>query len=123
MLEVERDGVVVEHARLRGMHRERAPLGGEDDPSLRLEPDHRLLAEAVANEVEAPFLAIPQGEREHAVEALHAGGSPLLVGAQHDLGVRLGAEAMAELLELFAKLEVSRRTEAIQKARELGMIP
>ena len=60
-------------------------------------------------------------ERELEVLALLAAG-----GSNKDIARRLEVSpntVKTHVTKLFAKLEASRRTEAIQKARELGIIP
>ena len=60
----------------------------------------RLHAEAVAREEQRLAVAIPQREREHAAEALHARFAPRLPRVDDDLGVAAGAEHVAERCQL-----------------------
>src|SRR5581483_1599747 len=58
--------------------------------------------EAVARDEERPRQRVPDRERPHAVEALHAALSPLAVARQQDLGVGVGAEAVTLRAKLLA---------------------
>src|SRR5262249_31941984 len=66
----------------------------------------RLLAESVAGGEQLALPAIPDGEGEHAVEPVHAGGAPLFVGAEDHLGVAPRAEAVALPLQLSEQFDV-----------------
>ena len=95
---------------------EKCPRLAREGEPIALDAEHeRLDPEAVARAEEPPAATVPERKRPHAVEVLDAGRPPLLVRAQHDLGVRLGAEAMAELLELRAKLEVVEDLAVVQE--------
>jgi hypothetical protein len=52
------------------------------------------------------LLGVPEREREHAVEALDAGGPPLAIGVQDHLGVGARVEDVAELLQVGHQLDV-----------------
>ena len=70
----------------------------------------RLYAQAVAGEKQRLVVAIPDGEGEHAVEALEAAGAPLPPGGEDRLGVALGDEGVPLRLQLGAKLGIGRTT-------------
>jgi hypothetical protein len=61
----------------------------------------RLLAKAIPREQELPLLAIPEGDREHPVEALERRHeAPLLDRGEKDLGVGLASKMRAPLDQL-----------------------
>jgi hypothetical protein len=66
----------------------------------------RLDAEAVAREEQRLLALVPDGEREHAAQALHAGLAPGLPGVDDDLGVAAGAEHVPERRQLGHQLPV-----------------
>ena len=70
------------------MHQERLRLRGEQQRPRQARVVERLLPEAVAGEYEPLPAAVPQREGEHALEALEARGSLVLVGVEDHLGVR-----------------------------------
>src|SRR3546814_8368679 len=57
-----------------GMREERLDLGSEEQRGAGLDVVERLDAEAVAGEPQRALAPVPDGEREHAVEALDGGG-------------------------------------------------
>ena len=81
------------------MAQQRLRLGGEADVAAELGEEQRPDAEAVARQQQLLPLAVPDGDREVAVEALEAAGAPLLVGVRDHLGVattsRSGGRAAA----------------------------
>ena len=84
---------------------QRLQLGPEDDAAAgHLGVVERLDAEAVARQHQTPRVRVPQREREHAAEAVHAAFSPLLVAVDDDLRVGAGPEAMAGRRQLRAHL-------------------
>ena len=61
-----------------GIREKRLRLGGERD-AVSVEPVvERLLAQAIARDEEAPFLRVPDREREHAAQLLEARGDRTL---------------------------------------------
>ncbi len=85
---------------------DRLHFAGEDDAPGGPGDVHRLFAEAVPGEEEFALSAIPEGEGEHAVEALEAVRAPLLVGAKDGLRIARGAEDVAEVPQLLPELDV-----------------
>ena len=77
-----------------------------------------LHAEAIAREQQCPGLAVPQGERPHAIEASEAGLAPLGIGGQHDFRVGLGVERVAQCGEFSSQLD-----EIIDLAVERDPVP
>src|SRR5690606_370625 len=61
---------------------------------------------AVARERQPSAVALPEREREHAVKALDAVASPRVARLQHDFGVAVREEAVAERLEFAPQLPV-----------------
>ena len=92
--------------RLVGLRLDQA--AGEDRLDLRSEeqrvagarPVERLDAEAIADQQQPALRRVPDREREHAAEAVHAVVAPLLVGVDDGFGVGLRAVAVAVRLEL-----------------------
>ena len=68
--------------------------------------EERTHAEAIPRQEELLALPIPDREREVAVQALEEVRPPLLVRVGDHLRIRLRREAVAERLELLAKLDV-----------------
>src|SRR5262249_26295561 len=64
----------------------------------------RFAAEPVARQQDAAAVALPDREREHAEKALDAARPPGVVRLEDDLGVALGEEAIALLLERAAQV-------------------
>src|SRR6185312_17217187 len=70
---------------------------GECEELRAIDVVERLLAEAIAAAEEALARAIPEDERPHAVQPLHAIVTPEAIGLQDHLGIRVvGHEARAE---------------------------
>src|SRR5204863_2371015 len=66
----------------------------------RLHVVERLNPKAVAGEQQLTTARVPDGEREHASEALHALSAHLFVEVDNHLGVAPGREGVAPRLEL-----------------------
>ena len=81
-------------------------LGAEDQAVVADGPVERLDAEPVAREQQPPARGVPDGEREHAAEAVHAVVAPLLVRVDDRLGVAARVIAMARRFELRAQVRV-----------------
>src|SRR5438552_541831 len=65
----------------------------------------RLLAHAVADEMQASMLTVPESEGEHAVEARdRLADAPLVHRGQQHLGVGVAAETMPEALQLLTQI-------------------
>src|SRR5262249_28508373 len=96
---------VVDLARDRWVREERLRLRAEDERRSAEGIEERLDPEPIAREKELLARAVPDAEREHAVEALDARRAPLHVRPQEDLGVRTRDEPMAEARELVTKLD------------------
>ena len=87
---------------------------GEDRLHLRSEqqrargpgPVERLDAEAIAHEQETALRGVPDREREHAAEPVHALLAPLFIGVDNGLGVGLRPVGVSVRLELLAHLGV-----------------
>ena len=102
---------MVERRRVdRGVHptrrEQRRQGGGEAEPARDRRVVKRLDAQAVAAEQHAPAVALPDREREHAVEAADEVLAPGVIGLEQHLGVAVGVEAVALGLELAAQLGV-----------------
>ncbi len=69
-------------------------------------PVERLDAETVADEEQALTFRVPDGEREHAAEIVHAVVAPLFVGVDDRLGVGMRTVAMAARFEIAANAGV-----------------
>ncbi len=65
---------------------------------------HRLDAEDVAGAYELLLLLVPDGDGEHAAQALEHLAAPLLVAMHDGLGVAVGLEGVAGRLKLLAQL-------------------
>src|SRR5207302_11261533 len=85
---------------------EGARLAREHEPAIVEPVVERLDPEAVARAEEPAPRFVPERERPHAVEALHAAFAPLAVGGEDDLGVSRAAEAVALRFELAPQLSV-----------------
>src|SRR5690606_20960859 len=77
-------------------------LGGECPADGAAREVEGLLTHPVAGERQRPVRTVPDGEREHALEPPERPGAALLPGAQNHLGVAVGREAGAGLLELLS---------------------
>ena len=115
VLQVLEDHLLVRLGDQLGVLEQRLDLAGEQQAAglRRTRVVQRLDAEVVAVQHElaaAPILPgaaqVGDGEGPHAVEARGAGGAPLLVGVDDDLGVAVRAEGVAGGLELGAQLAV-----------------
>ncbi len=89
------------------MLEERLRLRGEHELAAR-EPDvtKRLLAQPVADQHEALAPAVPERDREHALDPLGEPETPLLVGVRDERGVARARDVVPERLELAAELRV-----------------
>jgi hypothetical protein len=83
---------------------ERLDLRTEQQVVAGARPVQRLDPVSIAGDEERALVAIPDGEGEHAVEALDAARAPLAVGEQHDLGVGVRAKRVAARDQLVAQL-------------------
>ncbi len=102
---------MVERRRVdRGVHparrKQRRQGGCEAQPARDRRVIQRLDAQAVAAEQHAAAVALPDREREHAVETADEVLAPGVVGLEQHLGVAVGVEAVALGLELAAQLGV-----------------
>ena len=89
-----------------GSTSKRLDLGREAKPPRRGRVVERLHAEPVACEQHGRCSAVPDREREHAVQPIEHAGAPLRVRGEQNLGVRLGVELAAERAQLLAQLDV-----------------
>ena len=86
---------------------ERLQLGGEREAARRRVVVERLYPEPVAGEVQHMGARVDDREGEHAHEVGDARAAPLLVGAQHGLGVGVVRdESMPRPYQLGAQLGV-----------------
>ena len=89
-----RERVAIELRRPARVGAQRLELGTEQQPAVELGPVERLDAEPVADEVERPFAAVPQHDREHADQAIDGRfDAPDCGSLDNDLGVAMSAEA------------------------------
>ncbi len=88
------------------MAQQRLGLGGEAEVTARLGHEEGSHAEAIPREEQLPPVAVPDRERELAVEALQTCRPPLLVGMDEDLGVAGRPEHVTELAQLDPELQV-----------------
>src|ERR671934_2027000 len=100
------DRVEVDVARHVRVLEDRLRLRGKPEAAVADGIEERLLADAIADEEQSPPPAIPDREREHASQALHAGVPVVLVEVDDHLGVGLRGEAVPPGLELAAQLAV-----------------
>ncbi len=106
------EGEVLEQ--MRQAHRRSEPVMLQQRLDLRAEDDHgpdlgvvqRLDAVSITREEQLTPTPVPDGEREHAVEALDAFGSPVRIGVEHDLGVGVGSKGAPLSLQLEPQLAV-----------------
>ena len=94
-VEIGVDGVPVDGRRVREGGGERLGLRGEGDRAPQARDPEGLHAEPVAREDEAARALVPEGEGEHAVQALEEARAPLLEAVHQDLGVRGAREDVA----------------------------
>ncbi|MNO99101.1 hypothetical protein D3C76_908660 [compost metagenome] len=85
---------------------QRRQAGGEAQALAGLRQVQRLDAEAVAGEEQAPAVALPDGEGEHAVEPWQQFGAPGVIALEQHFGVAAGEEAVAEGFQLRAQFRV-----------------
>ena len=96
-----RERVAIDLAAERRVRAQRLELGTEQERVAEPAVVEGLLAEAVAHEVEATFLAVPQREGEHAVEAgQRVGQAPLVDRFDQHLGVAVAGELATEPAQL-----------------------
>src|SRR5439155_7953981 len=101
---VQRPGVDLAFGQPRGD--QRLDLRGEAEAPRPARVEERLDPEAVPGEDEPPGRAVPDGEREHAVQPRDAVGPVVLVDVDDRLAVASGLEAMAACLELRSTLAI-----------------
>src|SRR5438552_1613453 len=101
---VQRPGVDLAFAQPGGD--QRLDLGGEAEAPGPARVEERLDPEAVPGEDEPPGRAVPDRQREHAVEPRDAVGPVVLVEMDDRLAVARGREAMAARLELRPELPI-----------------
>ena len=89
------DAVAIRPSRQLRVDDEGLDLGREAEPLLRDRVVERLDAEPVARAEEASTSPVPDGEREHAVQAFEAALSPLRVRSEQHLGVTAAPEPVA----------------------------
>jgi hypothetical protein len=80
--------------------------GGEAQPAVAALVVQRLDAQAITHQVRTSRLLLPQAEGEHAVEPMHAVGSPCVPGLEDDLGVAVRKKMITERLQFRAQLGV-----------------
>ncbi len=73
---------------------DRLDLGAAVEPLAHASPEHRLLAQVVSRDQEAPTPPVPDGEGEHAPQLANQLRPVLLVEVHQDLGVAAGPESM-----------------------------
>ena len=100
------DSPGIELARRPWMPEQRLGLGREAEIAAVRGEEERTNSEAIPRQEELLALPIPDREREVAVQTLEEVRPPLLVRVGDHLRIRLGREAVAERLELLAKLDV-----------------
>src|SRR5262249_55468593 len=89
------DRVVVEFGRDEAARKQALQLGGEDDQVAGLRVVHRLHAEPVARDHEAPLAPVPDRHAELPADVLGELRADLLVEVREDLRVAAALEAMA----------------------------
>jgi len=104
--QVEIQRLVVELARNGSVLQQRLDLAAEAEALLAEVIVEWLLAEAVAGEEEPLLARVPDGEGEHAGEALGQRVAPLLVAVNQDLGVAARPEGMPAGDQLVAQPEI-----------------
>ena len=98
------EGRPVDVARHGGVPEEGLRLGREGEEAAPLPIVEGLLAQAVAREEQGPPRAVPEGEREHAAQALDARLAERGVRLEDHLGVALRPESPTARLELRPEL-------------------
>src|SRR5260370_26258085 len=89
-----------------GMLQQGTKLGTEDQLSVELRVQERLLSHAIARQEERFRAFVPNREREHAAQVLWTIGAPLVVGVNDSFSVAVRIELVAELFELPAQLAI-----------------
>ncbi len=83
------------------MGEQRFEFGAEEEGAVVEQGvEQRLDAEAVAGQEQGFAVAVPQGEGEHAAEAVDAALAPGFPGVDDDFGVAAGVEDVAQRLQL-----------------------
>jgi hypothetical protein len=85
---------------------QRLQFGGEAELLAVVHEEQGLLAETVARQQQAPRLAVPEREREHPAQVLHAVVAEQAVQVEDDLGVAAGMESEPTPLQVTAQVEV-----------------
>ena len=96
----------VELARVVRMLEDALDLGSEDEAAVLLRVIERLDAEEVAGAEQLARVAVPDGEREHAAQAVEHAFAPCQIAREQDFGVGVGLELPALRLELGAQIAV-----------------
>src|SRR4029077_13618540 len=94
----------IDFARNAGQLQECPELGGEREPVVARRVVERLDAEVFARQDERVVALVPDGQREHAVEALEAFNAEAFVEKENGLGVAVRAELASLRFELAAQL-------------------
>ena len=81
-------------------------LGTEDQLSVELGVQQRLLSHAIARQEKRFGAFIPNRKRKHPAQVLWTIGSPLVVGVNDSFSIAVGIELVAELFEFFAQLAI-----------------
>ena len=98
--EVFLDGAGVDFALEAAVGEQRLEFGAEKEGAIVEQGvEQRLDAEAVAGEKQGFAVAVPEGEGEHAAEAVDAALAPGFPGVDDDFGVAAGVEDVAERLQ------------------------
>src|SRR5437667_8574602 len=81
-------------------------LGSENQLSVELRVEERLLSHAIASQEKRFRAFIPNRKRKHPAQVLWTIGSPLVVGVNDSFSIAVGIELVAELFELLAQLAI-----------------
>ncbi len=95
-----------------GINARRLAEGNADRPDLRTKSERsvadcvvdRLDAHRIARQQQPALFHVPDGEAEHAVEAVQHGVTPLLIAVHDHLGVAVGTKHVAVPLQLLLEL-------------------
>ena len=98
--------LMVELARVVRMLEDALDLGSEDEAAVLLRVVERLDAEEIAGAEQLARIAVPDGEREHAAQAVEHAFAPCQIAREQDFGVGVGLELPALRLELGAQIAV-----------------
>jgi hypothetical protein len=79
----------------RGMREQRLDLGSAEEPVRPVVIVQRLDAEPVARGEQSAASSVPDDEREHPVQPIHAGFALLLVEVEDDFAVGVGVELVS----------------------------